>query len=636
MKKKICFLLAIIVVNTLYAQIEGVIKWEENKDFTFQEIDKYVSITSASGYVETIGAPQLPYCIKTFLVPINSQVSLQVKKVEKQLLKEGVLLYPVQPPVSVGQEDLEWVDPDSLIYNSLNPFPGKYAEIISEKEDFGYHLVKVKFYPLEYIPKSRELYVCDITFSLNYSVTKAAISSYSVAKQSEYLYQLDQDYIRSVIDNKEMLKDIVPNIKELVRKESYVIKNTMPTYNISSIIGIQFPEYLIITNEALKDTFQILADWKTKKGIPTIIETVENIASAYPGSDLQEKIRNYLIYVRQNYGRLFVLLGGDTNIVPARIKKSREGGSNWVATDFYYSCVEGGNWNSNGNNIFFESTDYDNRNDVGWSFKLGRAPVENLVEAKAFIDKVIHYEKADMNIDYSYINNSMVADAFITKSENTLGNLSNSGREEIANYYNGKGLNRWLIYDHYNCKSNTSVCNGRHTNDTYVDSSKKGEELNKTNFIAALQNGGNSGLNHFHLIYHMDHSSPGSMGTSSKDKNESISNWDVDNLDNGSYYSILMSGGCLPADITKDCIAEHFLSNPNKGAVAFLGNTDSGWSDEYGRFGFLLSELYQGDSNRYDLAALYQIVMDKFEGRQTEYVHTNCAFHLFGDPEMQV
>lgn len=63
--------------------------------------------------------------------------------------QQYILLYPVQPPVSVGQEDLEWVDPDSLIYNSLNPFPGKYAEIISEKEDFGYHLVKVKFYPLE-------------------------------------------------------------------------------------------------------------------------------------------------------------------------------------------------------------------------------------------------------------------------------------------------------------------------------------------------------------------------------------------------------------------------------------------------------------------------------------------------------
>lgn len=36
----------------------------------------------------------------------------------------------------------------------------------------------------------------------------------------------------------------------------------------------------------------------------------------------------------------------------------------------------------------------------------------------------------------------------------------------------------------------------------------------------------------------MDHSSPEGMGTSSKDKNESISNWDVDNLNNGYYYQI--------------------------------------------------------------------------------------------------
>ena len=76
----------------------------------------------------------------------------------------------------------------------------------------------------------------------------------------------------------------------------------------------------------------------------------------------------------------------------------------------------------------------------------------------------------------------------------------------------------------------------------------------------------------------MDHSSPEGMGTSSKDKNESISNWDVDNLNNGYYYQIVMSGGCSPADITKDCIAEHFINNPQGGAVAFIGNADTGWA----------------------------------------------------------
>lgn len=82
----------------------------------------------------------------------------------------------------------------------------------------------------------------------------------------------------------------------------------------------------------------------------------------------------------------------------------------------------------------------------------------------------------------------------------------------------------------------------------------------------------------------MDHSSAGSMGTSSKDKNESVSNWDIDNLHNGYYYNILMSGGCSPADITKDCIVEHFLTNSDGGAVAVFGNTDSGYSDEHKTF----------------------------------------------------
>ena len=287
----------------------------------------------------------------------------------------------------------------------------------------------------------------------------------------------------------------------------------------------------------MKEKFRILADWKTKKGVPAIIETVEEISATYAGSDIQEKIRNYLIDIKRKYGSMFVLFGGDTNVIPARVKKSRySDNKDWVAVDFYYNCVEGGNWNKNGNNIYFEAIDFDDNKDWGVSFKLGRAPVETLEEAEIFVNKVIHYEKADLNINYSYINNSVAADAFISKNENT-GYLSDEKRSEIANFYSKTNLNRWLIYDHYNCKSNITTCSNKHS--VYEDQSGKGEELNKVNFVNALQNGGNSSLNHFHLIYHMDHSSPGGMGTSSKDKNESISNWDVDNLNNEYYYQIV-------------------------------------------------------------------------------------------------
>lgn len=66
------------------------------------------------------------------------------------------------------------------------------------------------------------------------------------------------------------------------------------------------------------------------------------------------------------------------------------------------------------------------------------------------------------NIDYSFVINNSYGDAFIgfTKSEKYLGNLSNSGREKkLPIIIMEKRLNQgWeLIYDHYNCKSNTSL-----------------------------------------------------------------------------------------------------------------------------------------------------------------------------------
>jgi hypothetical protein len=44
------------------------------------------------------------------------------------------------------------------------------------------------------------------------------------------------------------------------------------------------PDYIIITNNELKPVFQQLADWKTKKGTPAIIKTVEEIEPNYPSA----------------------------------------------------------------------------------------------------------------------------------------------------------------------------------------------------------------------------------------------------------------------------------------------------------------------------------------------------------------
>lgn len=78
----------------------------------------------------------------------------------------------------------------------------------------------------------------------------------------------------------------------------------------------------------------------------------------------------------------------------------------------------------------------------------------------------------------------------------------------------------------------------------------------------------------------MDHSHPRALGTSSIDKHESIYIQDVDNLRNKDFLQIFISGGCMPAKFDEDCIAEHFINTPNGGAVAFIGNSCFGVSDE--------------------------------------------------------
>lgn len=104
-------------------------------------------------------------------------------------------------------------------------------------------------------------------------------------------------------------------------------------------------------------------------------------------------------------------------------------------------------------------------------------------------------------------------------------------------------------------------------------------ELNRDNFLSCLSTGANLGVGKFHFIYHLDHSGPTGVSTSSRDKGQGVNKIDMDNLTNETSYQIFMSGGCHPANFAYDCFAKHYLINTH-GGVAFIGNTDVGWQGE--------------------------------------------------------
>lgn len=643
MKKYILtVLLALLLCTVLHAQISGTIKWKQNVDFSIQITNEYTEILAKSMcYTEEVGSPKIPYCVKSFILPNNAEVStIRITSVSKRLIGENLLVIPTQYPTPVGEGYSSWIDPNEKVYNSSNSFPGQYAEVISDRVDFGYHIVSVKFCPIEYIPLERKLYLCDFSFLLEYSVSEALFRTSIPEKQSKRLSALDRDYVQSIVDNADMLDSFM----------QYTNKSLSPVEAVT-------PEYLIITNESLKNTFQVLANWKTKKGVPTIIETVESIIEKYRGGDAQEKIRNYLEDIKSIYGSLFVLLGGDTNVIPARMKRTRQSGKNALyAVDYYYACAGKGTWHVSGNDMFIDDF---GSNAFELAFKLGRAPVESQTEAEVFVNKVINYEKCIGIEDDRYYNNSLVVDAFIDNGECDSYLVYNDAKDSLVCYYNKykenttNNVKSWFIFDdylgtgssrcmYYNAWKKIICYEDKETKKKYYDPVPGGtclpgnEELSSASFLAALNNGGNSNYGHFHIVYHMDHSSPNSMGASSKMKNQSISKFDVDKLSNGNYNQIVMSGGCTPADITKDCITEHFLNNPNGGAVAFIGNTDIGWADEHRQYKYFCNELYKKApslTNRYDLSYLH---IKANTLNNTPVNEGNCSLHLFGDPEMQV
>jgi hypothetical protein len=75
----------------------------------------------------------------------------------------------------------------------------------------------------------------------------------------------------------------------------------------------------------LVSIFQRLADWKEMRGMKARVVTVTDIVNGTYGKfttgarDLQEVIRNFLKWAYKRWGVSWVLLGGDTDIIPVRI-----------------------------------------------------------------------------------------------------------------------------------------------------------------------------------------------------------------------------------------------------------------------------------------------------------------------------
>lgn len=145
--------------------------------------------------------------------------------------------------------------------------------------------------------------------------------------------------------------------------------------------------YLIVTTAALAPEFEPLAEWKRRLGLPATVKTMESLAAEYPAaSDAAERVR---LWIRDQYtgpGARWVLLGGTADHVPTRYVFTSFLGGVSIATDHYFSCLEG-TWNADGDALWGEGpADSADLTPEVW---VGRAPVTTSAEAHDFVERSV-------------------------------------------------------------------------------------------------------------------------------------------------------------------------------------------------------------------------------------------------------
>ncbi len=596
-------------------------------DFKVSSKNEYTVIESSktSNHTQQIGAPQLPIYTLNYVLPAGSVLTnVSASNMNKTTLGTNYYIYPTQPPCTLdGKPCPDFVIPDAAIYNSATPFPESTVTVAGDATTFGYHLVTINICPFEYIPNQRKLSLYNqVNIIIQYSIGQV---DYQV-KISERRNKLNKDFIKATVQNPSLITVAGKTANTVVNDPINTNKLHIPWK--PSAYG-DIPDYIIITNEALKPYFDTFATYKTQRGIPTLLVTVEQIYQNYPGCDQAEKIRNYLRAAYQYWGAgLFVLLGGDTAVVPSRIATHTPSLDGSKHTDLYYCDVYkpgilNYNWNSSGDSFFGVSVSgIGNGTDIcelGADNFIGRAPVDTVEEATNFINKIIKYEKLEGVTNTSYVNNMLFLGSYYRYFQDI-----NSGNPDGQNWHFQLAnkpflasplLNKWLLFDDY--------VGPPHHN--YPGS----EELNKVNAIDRLNNG-SPGIGKFHLVSHYDHGSPWGIGVSSSMKSNGLSREDMDVLSNGNSYQIMYSTACEDGEFQRDCFAEHFVNAPNGGGVAMIANSGTVNTGANEQDNKLFNSIYGNFSpTSYIMGVAFANARDAVNNADRKKRLT-----LFGDPSM--
>ncbi|MFH1860497.1 MAG: C25 family cysteine peptidase [bacterium] len=525
-----------------------------------------------------VGMPMLP--VKTFfvLLPHNSEVEgLEITSIQQQKLDGKYLICPVSPPLPVSGKHKSRDRVAHIATSQTEMSPPAIVQLKSIQRWGGFNLACMQVFGARYDAQSGELiWIKHVEFNLK-------------------LKQLQDIPICGRCPNTQLLQKLVIN-PELI-----------PECKFAPMVE----KYLIVTDENLAPAFQGLLDSKISKGMEGTITTLPWIYSHFSGRDNQERIRNYI----KDYQPTYLLLGGDTEIVPYRgvyayveggtladngqgimpveNKTGKEEDAN-IPCDSYYACLDN-DWDYDKDGIYGEIED---RVDMMPEVYVGRAPVDNGTQAEQFVTKVLKYGSATGSYPYNEVLIGCELDSLND------GKLIMQAIDEIT-------PGAYIVSHYY-----------------------QSEGAVKADMIHGL----NAGVG---FVAHAGHANNYCLQMGGERNNLCLS--ELSQLLSNPCPFIFNTIGCLAGSFEiNDCIGEQMVMNENAGAAAFIGNSRYGlydetspllYSGEY-QVEFFRQALREGCSHIGEALSMSKLTFVPQCSTDTPYRWIQYCLNLFGDPEM--
>lgn len=568
-----------------------------------------VMVEAAGGTHEyTAGHPDLPWVAERIDLPAGMKVTgVEVVSFQSELLRDAVRIAPAlvtRPGAGPGERTAA----DASAYAVSGFVPAELARVGTQGSMRGRNVAYVRIAPTRWDPATGRL---ERISSMQLRLTVEDGAAPAVVR--ERIVREWEDELPSGVPSRAIVSMSAPTVDAVTGKPQ---AEPFKPLQVPSVMGSPV-QYLIITNDAMAPAFQPLADWKTQCGVPAVVRTLSFIRQQYPiGADDAERIRLFIRDAYARWGVKWVLLGGDTDVIPERLAFNVSFYQlEHIAADIYYSCLDG-NWNADGNSEYGEGfqdefTPGDNA-DLLPEVYVGRATVSTPLEAQTFVTKTFQYERTPVS---GYLNKWLLFAEVLFPQPYNGGPIDLDGAQLAEDVLPFTDRNPSLLVKRL------------YENNTDPAYRPGALPESKVAVLAELQAGPG-------LALHVGHGFRNSMSVA----DNTLVNADASNLTNGNKLFNLYAIDCTSSAIDFPCIGEAFFKNPNGGAVTVVGSTrfdfptaGRAYQQEYFRLFFVDSVSAIGE-----LQARQKLPFVAFSFYDGVNRWTQMTLLMLGDPELRM